>query len=178
MKKMYFVQIVYNNENKFAVGCRFLSAYVMAKDKVEAEQIILNHYRQYYTGGDNGRFYVQCNWRINIPLRALIEKHWKKASMSRAGISDGNIEDPHYHYFRPSTSKKEVMADWDRCHISWADPVIHWDMSRGGYSVMIHSHMTMPTELVFFKGTTRAIYDKAKKFVKDNTLRQNYFTPF
>lgn len=175
---MYFCEIVYNNNHKLITGCRYLRAYVMAKDKAEAEKIILDHYKPYYTGGDNGQFYVQCNWRVDVPLRTVVEKHWKKASMSTASIPDGNIEDPHYHYFRPDTTKKKVMDSWDRCDITWADPKIYWDMNRGGYSVMIHSYMTRPTELVFFKGHTKATYNKAVKFVKDNTLRENYFKPF
>lgn len=178
MKKMYFIQIVYNNENKYFGGCRFLSCYVIAKSKEKAEQIALDHYRPYYTGGENGQFYVQCNRRINVPLREIVEKYWKKVSKSTASIPDGNIEDPHYHYFCPDKTKKDVMKSWDLCHISWADPVIHWDMGRGGYSVMVHSYMTKPTELIFFKGSTKNTYDKAKKFVKENTLKENYFTNF
>ena len=70
------------------------------------------------------------------------------------------------------------MKSWDVCNMCWANPVIHWDMGKGGYSVMIHGYMTMPTELVFFKGHTHEVYEKAKKFVKDNTFKDTYFTKF
>lgn len=179
MEKIFFVEIVFNNESKFHNETRYLKGYVKAKDKTEAEQLALDHFRPYYTGGENGQFYVQCNWEVKVPIREIVEKHWKKASKSEASIPTGpTFESRERHYFFPDTTKKDVMESWDLCHISWANPVIHYDQGRGGYSIMIHSHMCMPAELVFFKGTTKRAYYKARKFVKDNTLKDTYFRAF
>jgi hypothetical protein len=80
-----------------------------------------------------------------------------------------------YRYFQPEKIKKEVMANWDNCHCEWASPCVHYDIDHSGYSVSIHNYMCIPNELMFFKGVTRNTYLKAKKFVKDNTFKGNYF---
>lgn len=179
--KTFFVELVFNNVNKNPFESKYLGGIISAKDKDEAEMIVLRHYLPYYTGGDRGEFYVQCNWEVKIPTREVIEDHWKKASNATAQVPDMYDREGHtigYRYFRPETTKKEVLGNWDYCHCDWANPSVHYDISRGGYSVMIHNYMCTPSELVFFKGLTRNTYLKAKKFVKDNTFKGTYFRKY
>lgn len=176
--KTYFVQVVFNNEGKTMKGTRYLSAIVAAKSKEHAEQKILDHYRQYYTAGDAGRFYVQCNWAVHVPTRAIIEKHWKLATNAVAPMEVGSFEAPRTHYFNPDVTKKDVMTTWDVCNASWASPAVHYNPSRGGYEVMLHQYMCMPSPFVFFKGGSKAAYDKARQFVKNNTFHGDYYVPF
>ncbi len=177
--KTYFVQLVFNNLDKFANRNRYLSAIVLAKSKEHAEQKIKDHYSQYYTAGDKGQYRVQCNWRIDVPTREIIEKHWKKASGSMAVMNtSGDFDRTEHRYFQVDKTKKEVLSTWDCCNCAWASPKVHFSPKHGGYVVSLHNHMTMPSVFMVFKGSTKAVYDKAKKFIKDNTLKTDYYVPF
>jgi hypothetical protein len=177
--KTFFVELVFNNKDKFIDHNRYLGGIVSAEDEDKAEMIVMKHYLPYYTGGDKGTFHVQCNWEVKIPTREIIEAHWKKASMSELAIPINapgyEIKTIGYRYFRPDTTKKEVMRNWDYCHITWSNPCVYFDPKKDGYVVAIQSYMSMPVELVFFKGLTRNTYMKAKKFVKDNTFKGTHF---
>jgi len=180
--KTFFVELVFNNEGKNPFKSRYLGGIISANDKDEAEMIVLRHYIKHYTGGDKGEYHVQCNWPVSIPTREIIEKHWKKASEAqipmavRAPDSEGTVLG--HRYFQADETKKEVMLNWDYCHCNWAEPCVHYNIDRGGYSVSIHNYMCMPNELVFFKGVTRETYKKALKFVRDNTFKGTHFRKF
>jgi hypothetical protein len=172
--KTYFVQLVFNNKDLFVNHNRYLSAILQAKSKEHAEQKIKDHYKQYYTAGDNGYFHVQCNWRIDIPTREIIEKHWRKASGSTGVLRSGKD----LHEFQIDKTKKDVLQTWDCCNSAWASPAVHYSPEHNGYMVSLHNHMAMPSTFMLFKGSTKAVYDKAKKFVKDNTFKDDYYVPF
>jgi hypothetical protein len=181
--KTFFVELVFNNEGKNPFkGGRYLGGIISAKTKEEAAQIVLDHYAPYYTAGDAGNYHIQCNWEVNIPTREIIEKHWKKAMDAQIpmAVRAPNVEGTvlGYRYFPAEENKKEVMANWDNCHCNWANPAVHYDIDRGGYSVSIHNYMCMPNELTFFKGVTRETYKKALKFVRDNTFKGTHFRKF
>jgi hypothetical protein len=180
--KTFFVELVLNNEGRNPFKSHYLGGVITAQDQEEAEMIVLRHFIKYYTGGDKGEYHVQCNWEVNIPTREIIEAHWKKASGAqmpiavRANDNKGTVIG--HRYFQTETTKKEVMANWDYCHCNWGNPSVHYDIDRGGYSVLIHNYMCMPNELIFFKGVTRNTYLRAKKFVKDNTFKGTHFRKY
>lgn len=175
--KTYFIEIVFNNIDKTANHYKFPAGIVAAKSLEEAEKIVMGHYIPYYTAGDNGIFKVQCAWEVKIPTREIIEKHWKKASGSQMPMSvrDNGGTIIGYRYFQPDKTKKDVMENWDLCHCNWATPVVYFDPKKSGYVAVIHNYMCMPNELMFFKGNTAAVYNKAKQWVKDNTFKGNHF---
>lgn len=180
--KTFFVEIAFNNKDKFINHYRFLRGIVTAHDKAQAEQMVTDHFRPYYTAGDTGVFKVQCNWEVNIPTREIIEKRWKAATRSMGTIP---INAPGYEMniighrqFQLEETKEEVLANWDYCNCSWADPVVHYEPTKGGYVVSIHNYMALPSEFMFFKGTTNAVYRKALKWVKENTFAGDYYTTF
>lgn len=182
MKKTFFVEIVYNNVDKFINHNTYLRCIVSAKDKAEAEKKAIDHYSPYYTAGDAGTFKVQCNWVVNVPTREIIERHWKAASNSKGSIPINapgyEIKTIGYRYFKMDKTKKEVLDNWDGCHSAWANPAVYFEPSKGGYVVAIHNYMAMPCPFVFFKGVTAERYKQAKQFVKDNTFRGDYYAPF
>lgn len=177
--KTFFVEIVFNNESQFMKGTRYLRCVVSARDKEEAEYKALVHYNPYYTGGDRGRFYVQCNWQVKVPTREIIEKHWKLASRSNAVMeSSGEFGVSKPYYFQADKTKREVMETWDCCNTGWASPAVYYEPQKGGYVVALHNHMCVPSEFMFFKGNTAETFKKAKQFVKDNTFRGDYYAKF
>jgi hypothetical protein len=182
MKKTFFVEIVFNNKDKFINHNRYLRGIVTAKDKAEAETKVVNHFKHLYTAGDAGVFEVQCNWQVKIPTREIIEAHWRAATRAQGSIPINapgyEIKTIGYRHFQLDSTKKEVMASWDYCNIDWAEPTVHYDISKGGYVVSMQSYMAMPSPFVFFKGVTRETYKKALKFVKDNTFQGDYYIPF
>ncbi len=180
--KTYFVEIVFNNENKFAFhGTRYLRCIVTAHDNDEAAYKALVHYNSYYTGGDRGQFYVQCNWVVDVPTREIIEMHWKNAMRSVFPMA---VNDPRsgktigYDYHQLDKNKAAVLETWDCCNSNWAYPSVYYEPKKGGYVVALHNHMSMPSEFMFFKGNTAETYKKAKKFVKDNTFKGDYYKEF
>lgn len=152
----------------------------MAHDKDHATQKALEHYQPYYTGGDRGEFYVQCCWRVDVPTRELIEKHWKSAarSMCPMGVTDQEGKNIGYRYYQADKNKKEALETWDCCNSNWESPAVYYEPKKGGYIVAIHNHMCMSSEFMLFKGATTEVYKKAKKFVKDNTFKGDYFGKF
>ena len=180
--KTFFVELVFNNVDKFVSHNRYLGGIISAKTNDVAAQIVLDHYKSYYTASDNGTYKIQCNWEVKCPTREIIEAHWEKASMSELSLpinaSGYEFKTIGYRYFRPDKTKKEVIHNWDYCHITWADPCVYFEPKKGGYVVAIQSYMSMPAELVFFKGLTRNTYLKAKKFVKDNTFKSTHFRKY
>jgi hypothetical protein len=175
--KTFFVELVFNNKGRNPFESLYLGGIISANDKEDAEMIVLRHYIKYYTGGDKGEYHVQCNWEVKIPTREIIEAHWRKASGAQMpmGVHDSEGHTIGYRYHQAEKTKKEVMANWDYCHCNWANPTVHYDIDRVGYSVSIHNYMCMPCELMFFKGVTRNTYLKARKFVKDNTFKGTHF---
>lgn len=178
--KTFFVELVFNNADRFINHNRYLGGIISAKTKEDAAQTVLDHYRQYYTAGDKGTYKIQCNWEVKCPTREIIEAHWKKTSNSQMpmAVHDNEGIIIGYRYFNPDKTKKEVMANWDNCHCNWSDPCIYFEPAKSGYVVAIHNYMSMPSELMFFKGITRNTYLKAKKFVKDNTFKGTHFRKF
>jgi hypothetical protein len=175
--KTYFIEIVFNNVDQTARYCRFPGGIVAAKSLEEAKQIVLDHYKPYYTAGDKGTFKVQCAWEVSVPTREIIEKHWKKASGAQMtmDVRDNSGTVIGYRYYHPDKTKKDVMENWDFCHCNWASPVVYFDPKKSGYVVAIHNFMCMPNELMLFKGNTATVYKKAKQWVKDNTFKGNHF---
>lgn len=182
MKKTFFVEIVFNNKDKFIGHNRYLRAVVTAKDKVEAETKVVAHYKHLYTAGDAGVFKVQCNWQVKIPTREIIEKHWRAATQAQGSMPvyapSTKMEIIGHREFQLDETKKDVMANWDYCNSGWAEPPVHYDISRGGYVISIHNYMALPSPLFFFKGVTRETFKKATKWVRDNTFQGDYYIPF
>ena len=177
--KTYFVELVFNNEDKFINHNKYLGGVISAKTKEEAAQIVLDHYAPYYTAGENGTYKIQCNWEVKIPTREIFESHWKKASMSELSIPINapgyEINTIGYRRFRPDKTKKEVMRNWNYCNCTWSDPCVYFEPTKSGYVVAIQHYMSMPVELILFKGLSRNTYLKAKQFVKDNTFKGTHF---
>lgn len=175
--KTYFVEIVFNNEDKYINKCQFLRCYVQAKDKEQASQKALDHYRPHYTAGDKGEFKVQCCWVVNVPTREIFEKYWKVVTNSYfpAPVTAGDFEVIGYRKSYLDETKKDVMSTWDACNAEWASPAVHYEPTKGGYMVQIHNYMNMPADFKFFKGSSKAVHDKAKKWVKENTFKGEYF---
>jgi len=176
--KTYFVEIAFNNENKYIDYYKFLRGIVSAKSKEEAEQKVVDHFKPYYTAGENGVFKVQCNWIVNIPTREIIEKHWRAATRSMGVIHYDGRDISKKWAFQLEKTKKEVLENWDYGNCNWDEPAVYYEPRKGGYAVAIHNYMAMPSELKFFKGTTHAVYKKAKKWVRDNTFKGEYYTKF
>lgn len=179
--KTFFIEIVLNNVNKKFKGNKFLRAIISAKDNDEAGEIALKYYQPHYTGGDTGEFYIQCNWEVHIPTREIIEKLWENASKSEGSIpvtAGESMETIGYRKFQLDETKKDVLDNWDYCNCSWADPVVYYEPKKGGYVVALHNYMSTPFEFYFFKGVTKEIYDKAMKWVEDNTFHGDYYKPF
>ena len=177
--KTFFIELVFNNTGKTMAGTCYPGGIITANDQQEAEQICKDHYRPYYTGGDNGRFYVQCSWQVHIPTREIIEKHWKKASGAQMpmAVREPNVDGKviGYRYFQSDKTKKEVLQNWDAGHCDWRSPAVYFDPEKNGYVVAIHNYMCMPNELQFFPGVTAQVFKKAKQFVKDNTFHGIHF---
>lgn len=170
-KKSYFVEIVYNNIHKKYAGTRFLRAFVYATSEKEAKQIALDHYRPHYTAGENGQYYVQICRLESTPTRDFVERYYRNILKTRSGGR-------HLQNYPAFKNKKEILEAWEYCRVEWADEPIAYIPQRGGYCVYIHPSMNMPQEVKFFKGHTKYIYDKAKAFVDENTIKENYFTEF
>lgn len=172
--KTFFIEICSNPHPTYIPGSTFLGGIVAAKDLDRAKEIVT----EYYSGRrvEGGRFQVQCAWKVSVPTREIIEKHWRKYLRSFARIFDRDADGNPYRMreFEVNKTKKDVMDDWDRANISWDDVV--YVPQRRGYSVTVQGYMCMPCELSFFKGVTKTAYDKAKKFVKDNTFKGQMFT--
>jgi hypothetical protein len=175
--KTYFVEIVCNNKGKTHEGTHFLRAVIKAKNKEEAGTVALIHFQPHYTAGENGVYKIQCNWEVSVPTREIIEKHWKKASLTDMPIAvhDNEGKTIGHRYFKPDTTKEKVMRNWDIINYNWSNPVVYFEPLKGGYVVAVQCYMCMPCELRFFKGLTAETYKKAKQWVKDNTLKENYF---
>jgi len=159
MKKTYFVEIVMNNLGEMASNTRFLRCNIQAHNPDMATNKALSHYVHYYTGGDKGRFYVQCCWEVDVPKRELFEKHW------RTIIKNSAIDE----------SKADALLTWDVCNAGWSNPIIHYEPTKGGYMIQLHNHMEMAYDFKLFKGHTKAVYDKAVKWVKANTFRGDHY---
>jgi hypothetical protein len=173
--KTYFIEISFNNENKFVNYNRYLRGIVSAKSKEEAEQKVVDHFKPYYTAGENGIFKVQCNWIVNIPSRDIIEKHWRNATRSMGVI---HYDEGNKRTFQLEKTKKEVLENWDYCNCNWNEPTVYYEPRKGGYVASIHNYMAMPSEFMFFKGTTNEVYKKAKKWVRDNTFKGEYYSKY
>lgn len=177
----YFIEIVHNNEHKKMSGTRFLRCYVQADGEEEAKKKALDHYRPHYTGGENGEFRVQCCWTVNVPKREVFEKLWEEVTKSYfpKAVYGNDLSDViGYRQIFLDETLKDVLSTWDACNAEWANPVVHYEPTKGGYVVMIHNHMNMPCDLKLFKGETKEVYEQALKWVEENTFKGEYYRPF
>ena len=174
----YFVEIVFNNEDKFANKCRFLRCMVQAENKEESERKALDHYRHLYTAGDKGEFRVQCNWVVNVPKREVFAEHWEQITGSYfpKAVHGNDISDViGYRKVHLDETKEDVLSTWDACNAEWAADPVYYCPRRQAYIVQIHNHMNMPHDLIEFEGHTKEVYDVAMQWVKENTFHGDYY---
>jgi hypothetical protein len=180
-KKTIFVQIVLNNKGQFNNENRYLSCLVYTDCEEKAKQIALDNYRHLYTGGEIGKYYVQCCWEKHIPTKkaylSCLSEVFNNAKLSINRKNDFSDSD-NYHYFDRYENTSEVSDDWKRIHVEWASEPVHYEPKNGCYVVSAHPYMSEQFPIKYFKGHTKEVYDEACKWVELNTFRKSYFPKY
>lgn len=175
--KTYFIELVFNNESKKYKGTMFLRGIIYAKNLDAAKEKFIKQYESCYTGGDEGEFKIQCAWEVKIPTREFAEKYWKAICFSVAPMRVGTSDhDAGYDYVTIFKTKKDIIDLWRVCNVRWASVPVAYNPKYGGYTVSVHNYMMMEHVVKVFKGSTKTAYDKAIKFVKENTFKGDYYS--
>ena len=174
--KTYFIELVFNNKWKKYPDTIYLRGIVSAKNLDLAKEKFLNLYKPYYTGGDEGEFKIQCAWEESVPTKEFAEKYWKTICNSVVPMRMGtSTHDLGLDYVTLFETKKDIISLWKNCNVRWASVPVAYNPKYGGYTISVHNHMMMENVVKVFKGNSKAVYDKARKFVKDNTFKGDYY---